>query len=76
MLTVISTTISGIVSLREIRGHCIGGRDLMSWEVLTMDTKMAFLKTVGVKERAFKAQLLETQLFVSHFVTEVSGCAR
>jgi hypothetical protein len=35
MLAVISTAVSSILSLREIRGHCVGGKDLMSSDILT-----------------------------------------
>ena len=49
MEEVLGKSISSIISLYEIRGHCIAGRDLVSGEVLTKETKTSYLKTVPDK---------------------------
>jgi hypothetical protein len=72
IVRLLSTSISSIISLFEIRGHCIAGRDLVSGEVLTKETKLSYLRTVPEREVEFMGQLLDTQLFSSHLLGLVS----
>jgi len=57
IVRLLSSAISSIISLFEIRGHCIAGRDLVSGEVLTKETKLSYLKTVPEREVAFMGEV-------------------
>ena len=72
MVHELALAISSMVSLFEIRGHCVAGRDLVSGDVLTKATKVSFLKTVPQEEVAFMSELLDTQLFAAHLLGLVS----